>query len=318
MNPRTGILLKLIATLAFTVMSACVRGLNGSIPIGEVVFCRSLFALVPLSVWLWLSSQSVNVPARKNIPGLLAGSCAGLGGLFFGFLALAYLPLVNVTVLSYTTPLFTIMLAALLLGERVRIYRWSAVLLGFVGVFVTLSPGLPAPDTSAAADIDAVTMTGTVLALAGALCAAFSAIAIRRLNSIEHPSRIVLIYTLTGLSAGLGTAALGWKMPDMGQCLLLAGSGLAGGIGQITMTVSLRHAQASLLAPFDYTTMIWAVALGYLFMAEIPTSATLGGAAMVIAAGLFAMWRESRLAGRAQDRGGDTPARCESRKRAIG
>lgn len=238
------------------------------------------------------------MPATKNIGRLLAGSSAGLGGMFFGFLALAYLPLVNVTVLSYTTPLFTIMLAALLLREKVRIYRWSAVLTGFIGVFITLSPNLVFDAASGPARIDGVAMIGTALALTGALCAAFSSIAVRHLNSIEKPSRIVLIYTLTGVVAGFTTIIFGWKMPDFHQFLLLAGGGLAGGIGQITMTLSLRHAQASLLAPFDYTTMIWAIALGYLFMAEVPTGATIVGALTVIAAGLFAMWRENRLAKR--------------------
>ncbi|UXS41928.1 DMT family transporter [Agrobacterium tumefaciens] len=296
MNPKTGILLKLTAMLAFTVMSACVKGLNGAIPVGEVVFCRGFFALIPLCLWFIASSERITVPAAKNIGSLLAGSSAGLGGMFFGFLALAYLPLVNVTVLSYTTPLFTIMLAALLLGEKVRIYRWSAVLTGFIGVFITLSPKLIFDTASGPAPIDSVAMIGTALALTGALCAAFSSIAVRHLNSIEKPSRIVLIYTLTGVVAGLATLGFGWKIPDLHQCLLLAGGGLAGGIGQIAMTLSLRHAQASLLAPFDYTTMIWAIALGYLFMAEVPTDATIIGALTVIAAGLFAMWRENRLA----------------------
>jgi drug/metabolite transporter (DMT)-like permease len=296
MNPKTGILLKLTAMLAFTVMSACVKGLNGAIPVGEVVFCRGFFALIPLCLWFIASSERISVPAAKNIGSLLAGSSAGLGGMFFGFLALAYLPLVNVTVLSYTTPLFTIMLAALLLGEKVRIYRWSAVLTGFIGVFITLSPKLILDAAAGPAQIDSVAMIGTALALTGALCAAFSSIAVRHLNSIEKPSRIVLIYTLTGVVAGLATLGFGWKMPDFHQFLLLAGGGLAGGIGQITMTLSLRHAQASLLAPFDYTTMIWAIALGYLFMAEVPTGATIIGALTVIAAGLFAMWRENRLA----------------------
>lgn len=298
MDPKTGILLKLTAMLAFTVMSACVKGLDGAIPVGEVVFCRGFFALIPLCLWFVASSERITIPAAKNIGSLLAGSSAGLGGMFFGFLALAYLPLVNVTVLSYTTPLFTIMLAALLLGEKVRIYRWSAVLTGFIGVFITLSPKLIFDATSGPARIDGVAMVGTALALTGALCAAFSSIAVRHLNSIEKPSRIVLIYTLTGVVAGLTTIIFGWKMPDFHQFLLLAGGGLAGGIGQITMTLSLRHAQASLLAPFDYTTMIWAIALGYLFMAEVPTGATIVGALTVIAAGLFAMWRENRLAKR--------------------
>ncbi|MFJ1310107.1 DMT family transporter [Agrobacterium sp. P15N1-A] len=296
MDPKTGILLKLTAMLAFTVMSACVKGLDGAIPVGEVVFCRGFFALIPLCLWFIASSERITVPAAKNIGSLLAGSSAGLGGMFFGFLALAYLPLVNVTVLSYTTPLFTIMLAALLLREKVRIYRWSAVLTGFIGVFITLSPNLVFDAASGPARIDGVAMIGTALALTGALCAAFSSIAVRHLNSIEKPSRIVLIYTLTGVVAGLATIIFGWKMPDVHQFLLLAGGGLAGGIGQIAMTLSLRHAQASLLAPFDYTTMIWAIALGYLFMAEVPTGATIIGALTVIAAGLFAMWRENRLA----------------------
>ena len=298
MDPKTGILLKLTAMLAFTVMSACVKGLEGAIPVGEVVFCRGFFALIPLCLWFIASSERITIPAAKNIGSLLAGSSAGLGGMFFGFLALAYLPLVNVTVLSYTTPLFTIMLAALLLREKVRIYRWSAVLTGFIGVFITLSPNLLFDAASGPARIDGVAMIGTALALTGALCAAFSSIAVRHLNSIEKPSRIVLIYTLTSVVAGSTTIIFGWKMPDFHQFLLLAGSGLAGGIGQITMTLSLRHAQASLLAPFDYTTMIWAIALGYLFMAEVPTGATIAGALTVIAAGLFAMWRENRLAKR--------------------
>ncbi|NTB93994.1 EamA/RhaT family transporter, partial [Agrobacterium tumefaciens] len=89
---------------------------------------------------------------------------------------------------------------------------------------------------------------------------------------------------------------MGWKMPTAWQWTLLIGTGLIGGTVQILVTLSLRHAQASLLAPFDYTTMIWAIALGYLFMAEVPTGATIIGALTVIAAGLFAMWRENRLA----------------------
>ncbi len=295
MNPNIGILLKLVATLAFTIMSACVKGLEGGIPVGQIVFFRAIFALLPIIVWFAASGETIRLPPAKNMKRLLLGACAGMGGMFFGFPALAYLPLVNVTVLSYTTPLFTIMLAAFLLKERVRIYRWSAVVTGFLGVFVTLSPGLSASATHAAS-IDQLVIIGTAFALAGALCAAFSAIAIRQLNSIEQPSRIVLVYTLTGAIVGLSTIVFGWTVPTISQLLLLIGCGLAGGIGQITMTVSLRHAQASLLAPFDYTTLIWAIALGYLFMSELPTSATIIGAVIVIAAGLFAMWRERRLA----------------------
>lgn len=298
MNHKIGILLKLTAMFAFTVMSACVKGLEGAIPIGEVVFFRAFFALWPLCIWLKLSPQPFKVPARNNLPSLLAASLAGLGGMFFGFLALVYLPLVNVTVLSYTTPLFTIILAAILLREKVLVYRWVAVLVGFLGILLTLAPSLAFPSSALPAADGNTVMFGTVLALTGALCAAFSSIAISRLARIEQPACIVLSYTLTGVVVGLATFVLGWKMPDTTQWMLLAGVGLAGGMGQITMTLSLRHAQASLLAPFEYSNMIWAMALGYAFMSEIPTSATIAGALMVIIAGLFATWRENRSARR--------------------
>ncbi len=295
MDSRTGIALKLVATLAFTIMSACVRGLKGEIPIGQVIFFRSFLALIPLSIWFVISRQRIGIPARRNLRSLIAASFAGLGGLFFGFLALAYLPLVNVTVLSYTAPLFTIILAATLLGEQVRIYRWSAVMMGFLGVFITLLPDFVAFQLDhSSTTLETVSLIGTAMALAAAFCAALSAISVRRLNRVEPSSLIVLIYTLTGIMAGVASIAFGWKMPDRQELLLLIGCGLAGGIGQITMTLSLRHAEASLLAPFDYTTMIWALALGYAFMSEAPAAATIGGALVVIAAGLFAMWRESR------------------------
>ncbi|NTC05832.1 DMT family transporter, partial [Agrobacterium tumefaciens] len=87
----------------------------------------------------------------------------------------------------------------------------------------------------------------------------------------------------------------GCKLPDFHQFLLLAGGGLAGGIGQIAMTLSLRYAEASLLAPFDYTTMIWALLIGYAFMDQVPALTTILGASIVVAAGLFTLWRERRL-----------------------
>lgn len=231
MNPKMGILLKVAATFAFTAMSACVKGMNGAIPVGEIIFCRSFFAFFPLCIWLSLSPRGSIAPFAKNIRGLLSGSCACLGGVFFGFLALVYLPLVNVTVSSYTAPLFTIMLAALVLRETVRIYRWSAALTGLAGVFITVWPDLqefPAGETMAETELSAGIIFETALALAGALCAAFSAISIRRLNRIELPSRIVLVYTGTGLIVGFATISLGWKLPDVHQFMLLVGAGPMG------------------------------------------------------------------------------------------
>ena len=209
-------------------------------------------------------------------------------------MALVYLPLVDATALSYAAPLFTVALAALLLKEVVRIYRWTAVAFGLFGVLVMLAPhvswgtggGLPENSTA---------LIGGAFGLAAAFCSAFSIIQIRHLTKTEKPGAIVFYFSLVTTLIGLSTIVFGWKMPNAWQFTLLLGAGLSGGMTQLFITLSLRHAQASLLAPFEYTTMIWALLIGYLFMGQIPASTTVVGAMMVALAGLFTIWREKRL-----------------------
>ena len=193
--------------------------------------------------------------------------------------------------ISYATPLFTVMLAALLLKEVVRIYRWTAVTVGLGGILIILSP-------HAFWDISSngsAALIGGIFGLSAAFFSAVSMIQIRHLTQTENTGAIIFYFTMFTTVIGLASTGLGWEMPTAWQWTLLIGAGLVGGIAQILVTLSLRYAEASLLAPFDYTTMIWALLIGYSLMDQVPAVSTLVGAAIVVAAGLFTLWREQRI-----------------------
>ncbi|OBZ95732.1 membrane protein [Pararhizobium polonicum] len=302
MNPKKGILLKVLAALCATLMAASIKGLNGAVPTGEVVFFRSICALVPLGIWLGLQGNLIELTATRHFGGHVVRSLSGTGGMFFSYLALAYLPLADATALSYAAPLFTVILAAVLLGEVVRAYRWSSVVIGFSGVLVMLSPHLGMFGTEGAPDLSSNTaaMLGAAAGLLAALFSALSSVQIRHLARTERPGAIVLYFSLMTTVIGLATAIFGWIMPTLSQLCLLAAAGITGGVAQILMTLSLRHALASLLAPFEYSTMLWSVLLGYILLGQLPVATTIAGAIIVAAAGLFAVWREHWLKRSAQ------------------
>jgi drug/metabolite transporter (DMT)-like permease len=284
--------LKVLAALVFTFMSAGIKWLGTGYPVGQIVFFRSAFALVPLLVWLALrgdlrASIRTNDLRSHMIRGLI-GSCA----MFTGFVSLAYLPLSDAVVIGFIAPLITVVLAAVFLGERVRIYRWSAVIVGFVGVLIMLYPHLGA--SSLGGDARSTTI-GVGFGLLGACCAAAATIQVRRLTSRESTGAIVLYFSLMTTVLGASTIVLGWTVPSPLHLALLVTIGILGGIGQILMTQSYRFADASLVAPFDYTTMIWALLLGWFVFGQLPGTAVVVGGSVVAAAGLFVIWREHRL-----------------------
>src|SRR5919201_2566582 len=144
MNILKGILLKLVSALMFAVMQGLVRSLGEAIPVGQVVFFRSACAIIPVVVIYALRRELYAAVHTKRLAGHAGRGLVGLAGMFFNFAALARLPLAEVTAISFASPLATVALAALMLKERVRIYRWSAVGVGFAGVIVMLAPHLDA------------------------------------------------------------------------------------------------------------------------------------------------------------------------------
>jgi drug/metabolite transporter (DMT)-like permease len=288
----TAILFKVLSTACFAVMSAFARGLGETFPVGQVVFFRSFIAVVPVVIfYLWRNELWTAMNTRRPL-GHVARGLFGVAAMFCGFAALARMPIADVTAIGFSTPLIIVALAGLLLGERVRGYRWSAVIMGLAGVLVILWPHLSIGNIARMSD---EATFGAILAVMNAALAAGAYVQIRRLTSSETTSSIVLYFFLISSILGLATLPLGWIWPTPPQMAGLCLMGIAGGIGQLFMTESYRYAQASLTAPFDYTSIIWAVMLGYVAFGEVPGPSVWAGSVIVIAAGLFVIWRERQL-----------------------
>jgi len=292
-KPALGILLKVLSALAFTLMSAGLKVVSAAYPTGELVFFRSAFALVPLLAWLGWQGGLVDAIRTRDIRGHVLRGIIGSCGMFSGFVALSYLPLHDAIAIGYAAPLIVVALAALVLKETVRAYRWTAVGIGFAGVLIMLSPHLAAEASRRTAE--AAALTGALFALLGAFCSAGATIQVRRLTLTERTGAIVFYFSLLTTALGLSTIVLGWTLPSPPDFALLVLIGVLGGIGQILLTQSYRYADASIIAPFEYTTMIWALLFGWFVFGEMPTAAVLAGAAIVAGAGLFVLWRERRL-----------------------
>jgi drug/metabolite transporter (DMT)-like permease len=292
MNIAKAILLKLVSALMFALMSGLVRYLGDQVPLGQIVFFRSAFAILPVVViFAWRRELAAAVRTSRPF-GHVGRGLISVGGMFLNFSALARLPLAEATAISFAAPLITVALAALFLNERVRIYRWSAVGIGFIGVIVMLLPHLSAATFTSASTTAAI---GALCALSGAFCNAGSVVQTRRLTDTETTSSIVFYFSLICAFAGLATFPFGWITPNAWQLGALIAVGVLGGLAHIVLTESYRYAPASLVAPFDYTSILWAVLVGYAMFGEVPTYLVFVGAAIVVAAGLFVIWRERQL-----------------------
>lgn len=301
-----GILFKLASALAFSCMGASVKIVgsitpaNAQFPVGQVVFARSFFALLPVFVWMALVGKLSTAFATHNHAGHLKRGLIGSMGMFFGFAGLTMLPLPDATAISFAAPLISVVLAAFILGEVVRLYRWSAVLIGFCGVLVMLWPHISADAVSSAKDTTKA--MGAFFGLAGATCAAFAMIEVRRLTTTETTAAIVTYFSLMTTTFGMLSILAGafeprwaWITPEPKQAVFLILVGIMGGFGQIFLTESYRHAPASVVAPFDYTGMVFALLWGYFLFGDIPDTMVLIGAAIVSVAGIFVILRERQL-----------------------
>ena len=174
-------------------------------------------------------------------------------GMFTNFSALTRLPLADATAISFASPLITVALAAVILKERVRIYRWSAVVIGFAGVIVMLIPHF---DMGAdAGTVGAAAAVGSLFAMTSAFCNAGTVIQTRRLTQTETTSSIVFYFSLVCAIAGALTLPFAWHSPTAREFTALIALGILGGLAHIFLTESYRYAAASVVAPFDYWSM---------------------------------------------------------------
>jgi drug/metabolite transporter (DMT)-like permease len=289
MNFFLGIALQLGATFLFTLMGALVRYLGDRVPIGEQIFARSFLALIPLLIMLAWRRELGAALRMKSPMRHFTRALTGIGAMILMFLGLQRLPLADSTAISFIAPLFNVALAALFLGEVVRVYRWSAVVVGFIGVLVMLSPHLGATAMTSSAAV------GALMTLVGAFLVAAAMTQVRSMTSTETTTSLVFSFQMFAAVVGLLLFPWTWIWPSPADALALLGIGIFGGIAQILLTDSYRHAPASVVAPFSYTAMIWATVLGYFMFSELPDATVLLGAAIVIGAGLFVIFRERAL-----------------------
>src|SRR5262245_24028263 len=266
-------------------MTVCIKALGSDIPSGQTIFVRGLISVVVLALIAW-STDGLHLLKTRNWRSHALRSLAGTVSLFCLFTAVTMIPLADLTAITFTAPLFLTVLAMVFLGERIHRFRWTALGIGFVGVLITIGPHL---------SFTHGVSPGVLVALANAVFSATAMVFLRSMSGGEHAITITFYFSLTFMTCAALTALQGWPMPTPTQWLLIAGAGFFGVFGQLLMTYSYRYAEASTIAPLDYTNMIMAILLGYLFFDEIPSLSVWLGAPLILGAGLIILWREYRL-----------------------
>jgi len=283
-NKALGIGLRVGATTCFAFMAAMIKlGYEAGVSTPELVFYRFAFGLPPLIAWIaWSGAWGAWRTARPLAHGWRA--LAGLTTMVLAFSALAYLPLAESTTIGFAAPLFAVILSALVLKEQVGRHRWSAVIVGLVGVVLVTRPegsGLPA--------------VGLLLAVLAALGVGVTTITIRQIGRTESTQTTVLWFSLLSVLAVGGLMPVYAEFHDARTWAILAALGGFGGVAQLMLTASLRYAPVSVVTPFDYTQLLWAVLLGWTIFGNAPPSSTWAGAAIIILSGLYTLYREHKL-----------------------
>ncbi len=280
-SPALGILLRVLAMALMAVLAAIVKACaERGVPVLEIIFFRNAFAFIPVMLYIWRTSGFGVLRTRR--PGAhLTRSAVGLTGMICGFTAVSLLPLTQSTAISFSAPLFMVALSALILKEPVSLQRWLAVAVGFLGVLIMVHP-----------DPRQFVGVGVLFAIAAAIGAAGANIAIREISRTEPGPTIVFYFTLAGAAVGLASLPFGWVMPSPGVLGLLVAAGLIGGTGQLLLTEAIRRAPVAVVAPFDYTQLVWAGLIGFLVWGETPAMLTLIGAMVVATSSTYILWRE--------------------------
>ena len=286
-NVTSGIFLMLSAITVFTLMSAFIKAAS-RVPAGEAMFFRSIMAMPIVLIWLvthgGIAAGIKTTSVRNHAVRGIVGSCA----MGLGFAGLKYLPLPEVTAIRFVTPILMVVLAALILGERFRFVRIAAVMLGFVGVIIIVAPRL-------SVGLGSTEALGVLLTLGSACLAAFAQVFVKGMAGKESTTAIVFWFSATSTLLSLVTIPFGWVWPNGYELTLLIGAGIVGGLGQVLLTSSYRFAEAGVLAPFTYVSILWSVLIGYVWFSEVPTLGMLVGAALVICAGVIIVLRERAL-----------------------
>jgi len=267
-----------LSVCTFSVMDLLVKWSN-DYPTGEVLFFRGFFGLLPTYFLIPKNKLKIFYKTERSKEHLFR-CLMGLMALIAIVVALRELPLAVVVSLSYAAPLFITVLSIFLLSEKVGIFRWLAVLIGFIGVIIIAEPGFKGMNYL------------YFLPLIFCIGMAFVTITIRKLSTTEPIWLISIFFTITISIAGLITIPMGWKIPNFQDFILLALIGVTGGSANLFLTQSYKLSEVSLVAPLKYLALVFAIFFGYFIWNEIPTIKTLIGASLVVLASLIIFRRE--------------------------
>ena len=282
-RPAIGIAFTVSNLALMAVLSALVKALGETYPVGELLFFRFAFALLPFLFLLPTVGGLAALRTKRPLEHAVR-SISGVLSISLFFFALTIIPLADATALAYAAPIFITVFSIPLLGEHIGPRRWIAVLVGFLGVLLIARP------TGASWNV------GTLAAVGSAFFGAFVCIWLRRLSNSEKPLTITIYYNGTGmLLLGGWTLVTGWVWPQGLDVFLLVGLGLIASLQQYLFTVSYRFAEASLLAPFEYGLLVFAAIIGFVFWGEVPAATTWAGAAVIVGAGLYVAYREAQI-----------------------
>lgn len=292
----TGITYKIISAFCFTLMAALIRWIGPDVPSGQVVFARSAFALIPILGFLAWNGDIRGAMRTPRPFGHFIRAAIGVSAMYCMFAGLARLPLPDATMISYAVPVFTIVLAVLILREPVQKVRVAAVFVGLGGVAIMLWPHVSGGQLGEVmAGRGGTAAAGALFALAGAALTSGAMIQVRRLVQTEATGTVVFYFTVFSTLFGLTSIPFGWVMPDATQAAALVAIGLIGGVGQTFLTQGYRHAEASVIAPFEYTTLVWSLGIGWLAFGDLPDVFAIVGGVVVVASGIAVIVHERRL-----------------------
>jgi drug/metabolite transporter (DMT)-like permease len=279
-----GVLLMCASMAAFTINDAFMKSVTQMLPLYQTIGLRGLVATAGLLVLVVATGAHRFRPSRQDAGLILLRSLADVAATVTFLTALLHMPLANLSAILQALPLLITLGAALVFGDRIGWRRMTAILVGLIGVLIIIRPGTEGFDRWA------------LLGVLSVLCVVVRDLAVRPMRG-QVPSALVALGAAVGVTAMGWTGVMfqGWQDPSGGEVLRVLAAGLFLIFGYLTSVMAMRHGDVGLVAPFRYTSLLWAIALGLLVFGEVPDAWTLTGAAIVVGAGLFTLWRERQL-----------------------
>ena len=279
-----GILLMCTSMAAFTINDTFMKSVTQDLPLFQTIGLRGIIAVVGLTLLAFATGAFRFRPNRRDAGLILLRSLADVAATVTFLTALLHMPLANLSAILQALPLLITLGAALVYGDKIGWRRMTAILVGLIGVLIIIRPGTEGFDR------------WSLLGVASVACVVVRDLSVRPLQG-HIPSTLVALGAAVAvtLMGWTGTAFQGWQTPTGWQAARVLGAGLFLIVGYLTSVGAMRHGDIGMVAPFRYTSLLWAIVLGFLAFGNLPDVWTLVGAAIVIAAGLFTLWRERQL-----------------------